>query len=78
MVEKKVQPLGLSVTMKRTMIESNHPELSIRRQGYGINRKRVQRLMGLMGLHGVVPEPNEAVQNSVSERLRKILLLSES
>lgn len=28
------------------------------RQGYGVNRKRVQRLMGLMGLQGVAPGPN--------------------
>ena len=27
-------------------------------QGYAVNRKRVQRLMGLMGLQGVAPGPN--------------------
>jgi putative transposase len=103
--------LELSVAVKRTMIEPNHPELSIRRQcellglnraswyheplqeqesaenvelmhrideeytrhpfygsrrlttwlnrqGYAVNRKRVQRLMGLMGLQGIAPGPN--------------------
>ena len=30
----------------------------LNRQGHGVNRKRVQRLMGLMGLHGVAPGPN--------------------
>ena len=29
----------------------------LRRQGYGVNRKRVQRLMRLMGLAGVGPRP---------------------
>lgn len=99
------------MAVKRTMIEPNHPELSIRRQcellglnraswyheplqeqesaenvelmhrideeytrhpfygsrrlttwlnrqGYAVNRKRVQRLMGLMGLQGIAPGPN--------------------
>ena len=99
------------MAVKRTMIEPNHPELSIRRQcellglnraswyheplqeqesaenvelmhrideeytrhpfygsrrlttwlnrqGYVVNRKRVQRLMGLMGLQGIAPGPN--------------------
>jgi len=30
----------------------------LNRQGYPVNRKRVQRLMGLMGLQGVAPGPN--------------------
>ena len=30
----------------------------LQRQGYAVNRKRVQRLMGLLGLQGVAPGPN--------------------
>jgi len=30
----------------------------LRRQGYGVNRKRVQRLMRRMGLESVAPKPN--------------------
>jgi len=30
----------------------------LNRQGYAVNRKRVQRLMGLMGLQGIAPGPN--------------------
>ncbi len=30
----------------------------LQRQGYGVNRKRVRRLMGKMGLESVAPKPN--------------------
>lgn len=33
----------------------------LRREGYGINRKRVQRLMRLMGLETVYPKPRLSV-----------------
>ena len=32
----------------------------LRRQGYGVNRKRVQRLMRKMGLVSVAPKPNSS------------------
>jgi putative transposase len=35
----------------------------LRKKGYGVNRKRVQRLMRLMGLESVAPKPNTSKPN---------------
>lgn len=37
----------------------------LRRQGYKVNRKRVQRLMRLMGLRSVAPAPNTSIPAKV-------------
>ena len=36
---------------------SRRMRVYLRALGYAVNRKRVQRLMGLMGLEGVAPGP---------------------
>ena len=33
----------------------------LRRQGYKVNRKRVQRLMRVMGIQSVAPKPNTSI-----------------
>lgn len=35
----------------------------LRGKGYGINRKRVQRLMGILGISGIMPGPNTSKRN---------------
>ena len=53
----------------------------LRRQGYGVNRKRVQRLMGLMGLQATVPGPHTSrphPQNPVYPYLLRQLALTNS
>ena len=37
---------------------SRQPALALRREGESVNRKRVQRLMRVMGLCGLVPGPH--------------------
>ena len=53
----------------------------LRRQGYAVNRKRVQRLMGLMGLQATVPGPHTSrphPQNPVYPYLLRQLALTNS
>ncbi|MFA9462617.1 IS3 family transposase [Thiohalorhabdus sp. Cl-TMA] len=53
----------------------------LRRQGYAVNRKRVQRLMGLMGLQATVPGPQTSrphPQNPVYPYLLRELALTNS
>ena len=53
----------------------------LRRQGYTVNRKRVQRLMGLMGLQATVPGPHTSrphPQNPVYPYLLRQLALTNS
>ncbi|MFA9462644.1 IS3 family transposase [Thiohalorhabdus methylotrophus] len=53
----------------------------LRRQGYAVNRKRVQRLMGLMGLQATVPGPHTSrpqPQNPVYPYLLRELALTNS
>jgi putative transposase len=40
----------------------------LRRMGHAVNRKRVQRLMGLMGLQGIYPKPHLSRSKSAHER----------
>jgi hypothetical protein len=58
MAEKK---LTSDIKAKRAMIEPIHSESSVRRQGYAINHKRVQRLMRLMGLQAIYPKRRTTV-----------------
>lgn len=53
----------------------------LRRQGFAVNRKRVQRLMGLMGLQATVPGPHTSrphPQNPVYPYLLRQLTLTNS
>lgn len=43
---------------KHPFYGSRQMSFFLRRGGYSINRKRVQRLMGLMGLEAIYPKPN--------------------
>ena len=58
-------PDDLELMRKIDEIYSAHPEFGsrqmarwFRRQGYGVNRKRIQRLMRLMGLEAFYQKPN--------------------
>lgn len=46
---------------RRPFYGSRRMVVSLRRQGYVVNRKRVQRLMRLMGLAGMAPGPSTSV-----------------
>jgi putative transposase len=69
----RVQPTpadDLAMMRKIDQIYLAHPEFGsrqmarwLRRQGYGINRKRVQRLMRLMGLEAIYQKPNISRRN---------------
>lgn len=51
----------------------------LRRSGYQVNRKRIQRLMGLMGLQSIAPKPNiskPAPQHKIYPYLLKGLLIN--
>ena len=37
----------------------------LQKQGYGVNRKRVQRLMRRMGLESVAPKPNTSSKRTL-------------
>ncbi len=43
--------------MKTPFFGSRQMSSWLRRQGYAVGRKRIRRLMKLMGLHGVTPGP---------------------
>ncbi|NEV65027.1 transposase [Thiorhodococcus minor] len=42
---------------RRPFYGSRRMVVSLREQGYAVNRKRVQRLMGILGLAGMAPGP---------------------
>ena len=46
---------------------------TLRRQGYVVNRKRVQRLMRLMGLEGLAPGPNTSRPREEDEKFPYLL-----
>ena len=45
----------------------------LNQQGYGINRKRIQRLMRLMGLEGLAPGPQTSVAHPAHSRYPYLL-----
>ena len=58
-------PLDLELAHKLDEIYTEHPFYGsrrmmhcLRRQGYCVNRKRIQRLMRLMGIEAIYPKPN--------------------
>jgi len=53
----------------------------LKRLGYSVNRKRVQRLMRIMGIHAIYPKPRlskKAKQNQICPYLLKALKIKES
>jgi len=49
--------------MRHPFLGSRKMRDYLRRNGYKVNRKRVQRLMRIMGLESVAPKPNTSVSN---------------
>jgi len=49
--------------MRHPFLGSRKMRDYLRRQGYKMNRKRVQRLMKKMGLASVAPKPNTSLRN---------------
>jgi putative transposase len=49
--------------MERPFLGSRGMTSALRRLGHTVNRKRMQRLMGLMGLEAIYPKPNLSANN---------------
>ena len=47
--------------MKRTFFGSRKMTTALRAEGFGVNRKRIQRLMRLMGIHAIYPKPRLSI-----------------
>ena len=52
---------------------SRRMTMELRKQGYVVNRKRVQRLMRLMGLEGLAPGPNTSQPREEAEKFPYLL-----
>ena len=67
---KPTPPDDLALMRQIDQVHTQHPEFGsrqmarfLRRQGYGVNRKRVQRLMRVMGLEAIYQKPNLSRRN---------------
>ncbi len=83
---ESAENLGLMRLIDRQYLEtpfygSRQMTAVLRRRGYAVNRKRVQRLMGLMGLQATVPGPHTSrphPQNPLYPYLLRDLVLTHS